>query len=111
MNAFLALWVMITPSVLDYQDRADLAITQGAVGFLLLGLAAYRLGKPRSPHWLSWANVALGLWLTVAPFLLLPSGTGDRAAYWNSGISGVLIALLGAASAVATRRGHATRRR
>ena len=40
---------------------------------------------------LSWTNVALGLWLAVAPFLLLYSGTS--AALWEDVIVGLLIAI------------------
>lgn len=110
VNAVLGLWLMITPSMFDYQGRAALAISQGVVGLLLLGSAGFRLAKPRSASWLSWLNVGLGLWLILAPFLLVNSGTDD-AAYWNSGITGAIVAALGLWSALSTRREHAQRRR
>lgn len=109
-NALLGLWLMITPSIFDYQDRPALAISQGVVGLLLLASAGFRLGKPRTPPWLSWLNVALGLWLTMAPFLLLSSSTDEAAAHWNSGIAGAVVVALGAWSAVSTQRGHARRK-
>lgn len=109
VNVVLGLWLMITPSILDYQDRTSLAISQGVIGLLLLGSAGFRLGKPRSAPWLNWVNVALGLWLIVAPFVLLTSSAGD-AAYWNSGITGAVVAALGVWSAVSTHRGHARRK-
>lgn len=110
VNAYLGLWLVSAPWVLDYQDRQGFAVSHVVVGLLLLTLGAYRLGKPRSAPWLSWINAALGLWLVLAPFVLLPSSSSTGPVHWNSVIIGVNIAALGVSSAVSTMRGHARRR-
>jgi peptidoglycan/LPS O-acetylase OafA/YrhL len=110
VKAYLGLWLLIAPWVLDYQDRQDFAVSHVVAGLLLLALGAYRLGKPRSAHWLSWLNAVVGLWLVLAPFVLLPSSSSTGPAYWNSVIIGIVVAALGVSAAVSTHRGHARRR-
>jgi len=46
--------------------------------------------QPRSPEWVSWTNVALGLWLAISAFVLSHS-TGD--AVTENVIAGLVAAL------------------
>jgi peptidoglycan/LPS O-acetylase OafA/YrhL len=110
VKAYLGLWLLIAPSVLDYQDQQGFVTSHVAAGLLLLALGAYRLGKPRSAPWLSWLNAAVGLWLVVTPFVLLPSSSSTGAASWISLIIGTVVAVLGVSAAVSTHRGHTRRR-
>ena len=43
-------------------------------------------------RWQDWANVVLGAWLTIAPFLLGTSS--DRNSTWNAVAVGVLVAVI-----------------
>jgi hypothetical protein len=110
VNAYLGLWLLIAPWVLDYQDRQAIAVIHVVAGLLLLALGPFRLGKPRSAPWLSWFNAFLGLWLVLTPFVLLPSSSSTRPAFWNSVILGSVVAVLGVSAPVSTHRRHARRR-
>jgi hypothetical protein len=104
LNALLAVWLFISPWVLNFGGVVDggsatgtaaMAMTAAwnawvlAVIVFILGIAAAR--SPRSgPEWL---NVLLGIWIFIAPwvlgFAMLP------AAAWNHWIVGAAIAIIG----------------
>ncbi|MER3537504.1 MAG: hypothetical protein C4298_05385 [Thermus sp.] len=46
----------------------------------------------RTAHWQDWANLVLGLWLLLSPWLL--GYTSLTNALWNSVIVGILVALM-----------------
>lgn len=52
--------------------------------------------------WITWVNVALGLWLLISPFTFGYSGSkGALAAFWNSVIVGLLIGAISLSEALA----------
>jgi hypothetical protein len=86
------IWLIVAPFILGYVDSA--AITNDViVGILLGGLSLVRLFSNFRPSWLSWANIVLGFWLIIAPFVL---GYTLAASQWNDIIVGIVVVALGA---------------
>ncbi|MFW6060073.1 MAG: SPW repeat protein [Phycisphaeraceae bacterium] len=97
-NIILGIWLIIAPFVLTYElPRA--VWNDVIVGFLVVIFAGSRLAALRHT-WLSWVNVVLGLWLIAAPFVL---GYFEPEAIWNDVILGIVVLILAAWSASATR--------
>ena len=100
INVFLivaGLWLMITAYAFPYQVGSPTRVIEFWTGVLVIGIALICAVKPSVSSWLSWVNVALGILLILAPFLL---GYANRnVALWNEIILGVIIVGLGAWSA------------
>ena len=85
--AVLGMWLMAAPVVLEYAGAA--AGSDQLVGALVVMFAVIGFGEPsRSAR---WANIPLGTWLLVAPWVL--SGT-TPASQWNDMAIGTAIILL-----------------
>lgn len=98
-NVFVGVWLFATPFVLDFAGNDLAAGNAGIVGLLVAMLAASRVMAGFVRTWLSWTNVALGVWIVVSPWVL---GTADVAAIrWSHLITGLVIAVLAATSAMA----------
>ena len=101
INLILGLWLIIAPFVLGFA-----AANRGsewnniAVGMIVAIIAAIRIWGGRSAGWLSWVNVALGLWLIISPWIYGNSGVASI--LWDDIIVGAIIVVLGAWSALAT---------
>lgn len=84
----LGVWLFLSPFILQYADAAVMAAWNSyilGVGVVLFAGAA--LYRPQL--WEEWVNLALGMWLIVAPFVL---GFDTHAlATWNHIIAGLLI--------------------
>ena len=90
------IWLIIAPFVLVYIDAA--AITNDiVVGIILISLVLIRLFSSFRPNWINWANIILGFWLIIAPFVL---GYTFATSQWNDIILGIVVVVLGAWSAV-----------
>src|SRR5215207_3520539 len=86
VNTLVGLWLMAAPAVLDYAGAAR--TNDRIVGPLAASFAVIAIWEVTRP--LRWANVALGVWLLVAPWLL----GADRAPLLNETAAGlVLIAM------------------
>ena len=83
LAALTGIWLMASPSVLDYADlaRANDRIL-GPVVASLATIAIWELTRP-----LRWVNVVLAAWLLIAPWLL----GHPPDARWNSLATGILI--------------------
>ena len=107
-NIIAGIWLIAAPFVLGYADFAEAALwNEIVVGAIVLVLAAVRVGNPARFTGLSWANLAVGLWLIAAPFVCGYTDVGR--AMWNDIIMGIIIAALAASSASMTnsfRRYH-----
>jgi hypothetical protein len=102
LNILLAIWVIISPFVLQLSLLGALwnnVLTGIAIGILAL----IRTAAPRQPGW-SWVNLILGIWLIISPFVL---GFMAGAGIWNNVILGIIIALVALGNA-STTRAHAT---
>ncbi len=100
VNVVLGAWLIIAPFVLGYisgQAYWNSILVGIAVGVIAL----IRVASPYGTQWLSWVNVALGVWLIIAPFVLNDTVS---AAYWNDVIVGAVIVLVALWSAMTATR-------
>lgn len=103
VNLLLGLWLVLSPWVLRYSNETTATWNQVLVGALVMVLAAVRAARPRATPQVSWANLVLGVWLAVAPFVLVEGpAAGDEPVYYNAVVSGLLVVLLAAFSAAVT---------
>jgi hypothetical protein len=112
---FLAgVWLVMAPYALNYQD-----LTTGFDGFwndIVVGVAvavvaAIRMVTPIRTAALSLVHVILGGWLIIAPFVLEYHLVADAGrATWNDIVVGLIVVLLGLASAALGFRGRRIRR-
>lgn len=84
INIFLGLWLMISPALLHFENKAS--SNNYIVGPLILTFAITALWEVnRSARFL---NIAGGLWLIVSPFTL---GFQSFTSIWLTLLSGILI--------------------
>lgn len=100
LNVIVGLWLVISPFALDYVGVGDAARNAAIVGLLVAVMAAVRAMSVFRQVWLSWANVVLGVWLIVSPWIL--GHDQVTAATWNHVITGLVIAVLAGISAMAS---------
>jgi hypothetical protein len=90
LNLALGLWMIASPWTLKYQDVATATGNAVILGILIAAVALFALFRVMA--WQEWANVALGIWLVISPWIL-----GFNAvvpAMWNAVIIGVVAAVL-----------------
>ncbi len=98
INLVLGIWLIISPFLLGHSDVSFW--NQIIVGLIIAVLAAIRAFGAYDAPWMSWVNVALGIWLIISPWVLGYSVVAS--ALWNDVIVGVLVIVLGAWSAMAS---------
>lgn len=95
-------WVVIAPFALGYADSGAFAFWNDIlVGAAIALLALPRVVRTRRAPWLSVANVVLGAWLVLAPFLVGYRET-TPAAVGNDVIMGIMVVILSGTSALLT---------
>lgn len=115
INVVAGLWLIIAPFVLGYDEIQAALWNDILVGIIIAAFAVARVAGPLMNPSLSWINALLGLWLIVAPFVLAYGGQVEafavegavgsaQTAMWNDIIVGVIILVLGAWSALSSRR-------
>jgi len=104
LNVLAGVWEILAPFILGYSAYATPTTNAIIVGLIVTVLAAVRFLGAYRAAWMSWVNAVLGVWLIVAPFILGYTGTPRT----NDIIIGIIIALLGAWSAMATRSAYPT---
>lgn len=104
INLIAGLWLIIAPWVLGYATGRSVT-NNVVVGVVVAVLAAIRFFGAYRAAGISWINVLLGLWMIVAPWVLHDVVS---AAYWNDVIVGIIIAVFGAWSAMASSRAPTT---
>jgi len=106
-NAVAGVWLFIAPFMLGYVNLQPAFWNDLVVGAAVFFLALARARVPLRNIGISWANVVIGLWLVLAPFLLqyqqYPAVANADAAVSNDVILGIIVALLAARSATAAR--------
>jgi len=102
LNVLAGIWLIISPFVLNYMG-ADAMWNPIVFGAIVAVLALARAGGAYRAEWLSWINMAIGIWLFISAFWLAHSSQAS----WNVGIMGVVVFILGAWSAAATNAGRA----
>jgi hypothetical protein len=78
------------------------------VGALIFVISLLCAVNPSASFWLSWVNVALGIWLILSPFLL--GYANLQLARWNEIVLGVIVVGLGVWSVLASRGQPSARR-
>jgi hypothetical protein len=87
----LALWLLISPWAVDFSFETAATSNAVVVGALLLALEVVTLSAFRT--WEEWANVLVGAWLIVSPFVLSVTSAGARVNFVVVGAVVVLLAL------------------
>ncbi|MBK79856.1 MAG: hypothetical protein CMQ43_02915 [Gammaproteobacteria bacterium] len=80
INAVAGVWLVIAPFALGYSAVSQALWNDLLVGTAVVVLALTRVVSPRHRPALSWVNILLGIWLIVAPFILLYGATAPTAA-------------------------------
>jgi hypothetical protein len=106
LNILAGLWMVIAPWALGHAIVEAAMWNSVLVGLAIAILAIVRLALPLQYEGVSWTNFALGFWLVMAPFFL--GFGGVVTAMWNHVIIGLIVLVLAAWSAVASRRGLGT---
>jgi len=105
VNVLAGIWLIISPWILGYSgsDAKWNPVVFGiAVGVLALG----RLTAARGTEWLSWLNMAIGVWLFISAFWLAHSSQAS----WNVGVLGVVVFVLAVLSLAAEGMSPTARR-
>lgn len=95
LNLVVGVWLIVSPWALGYASLPSALWNTLLVGVLVALLAGYRLVRGWA-LWAAWAEVALGVWLWIAPMALgysnasLP-GAGPASA--NGYVFGTLVAV------------------
>jgi hypothetical protein len=100
LNVIAGIWLIISPFVLGYTS-ADARWNPIVFGVIAGVFALARLAGVDRTAGLSILNMAIGCWLFISAFWLAHSSVAS----WNVGILGVVVFVLGAWSAAATRAG------
>jgi SPW repeat len=105
INAILGVWLMVSPWVYGYVVTArNTAWNSIVVGLLVVIFGSLRYRSPHNRVGLSWANVALGAWTVLSPWIY--SYTSDIGPLWNSVIVGCVVMALAIWSGSATVTEH-----
>lgn len=103
--ALAGLWLLISAFVI--QPLPEGAMWNNViVGILVGAMALIRAFGAFDAAWLSWANVVLGFWVLISPWVMGFSHLPEP--LWNNVITGIIIVGLAAWSASVT---HAAERR
>lgn len=89
LSAALGLWLMAAPDVFGLARQAPASDSDHVVGALVVVFAVIAWAEVARP--VRFLNVALGVWLVVASWVLMG---GTEVSRWNSAAVGIAIALL-----------------
>jgi hypothetical protein len=88
-NAVLGVWLIFSPMILGFQSDLTSVVNAVLVGILLLAAA---LGAIFVPHaWEEWTESALGLWLTISPWVI---GSTAQSAKASAVVTGLVVLTL-----------------
>jgi hypothetical protein len=105
INLVLGIWLIISPWIYGYATTARNAMASSIiVGILVLIFGILRYNAPHSRTVLSWANLILGIWTLLSPWIF--SFMTSTAYITNSVVVGILIAALAIWSGSATIAEH-----
>jgi hypothetical protein len=89
----LGAWVLYAPFMRDELSVSVATLWNYlAVGGCVVMLAVMRIVFVREAGIFRWAHLLLGLWMIASPWVF--EYVGEEAAFWNSAVSGALIAVL-----------------
>ena len=82
--ALVGLWLMVSPSVLEYGEPARTnSLIAGPIAVSMAVIAIWEIGRS-----LRWVNVLIGVWLLIAPLIL----GFETESLVNSMVAGALLA-------------------
>lgn len=103
-----AIWLFISPWVLNYGDAAGWNSTICAVVVAILALIRIGGGERAAAiSQIDWLNALIGIWLIISPWFL--TGYVDNGDKWSTVIMGAIILVFSAASefmGMGTREQH-----
>jgi hypothetical protein len=95
INVLLGIWVIISPFILQFARLPAVMWNNVVIGVVVALLALIRSSLPRQSGW-SLANVILGIWMIISPFVL---GVMTTTVLWNNIVLGIVIALVAVGNA------------
>lgn len=102
----LGAWTVAMPYALQFWLYEGVRINDVVCGFLIVGWAITELVLSPTYRWSGLANVVLGLWLAVSPFVF--GATASGAAVFGNIATGLIVAVLALGSvAGGWRNNHA----
>jgi len=104
LDVLAAIWLFISAFVVA--GGPTMAWNNIVLGVIVFILAACRAFGAYRQAWISWVNAVLGIWVVIAPWVLL--GTPSRAIIWNNVITGAVVIVFAIWSAAATNTGSDT---
>jgi hypothetical protein len=99
-NILAGIWLVIAPFALHYGSVDTPLWNDIVLGIAIFILAMVRLSAPLAHAGVSWVNFVLGLWLIVAPFVLLYA---PGPAIFNDIFVGIAVIILASWSAMAAK--------
>lgn len=106
LNVLAGIWLIIAPFVLGYHG-SDPIWNDVVFGAIVAVLALVRVSGAYRASALSWINALIGVWLFISAFWLDKSSTAAT----NDIILGIIVFVLGLASASASEQAKAWYRR
>lgn len=103
INLLAGIWLIVAPFVLGYSG-GDPYWNDIAFGAIVALLALARVSGAYRSSWMSWLNALIGVWIFIAAFWLDATATAGI----NDVILGIVVFVLGVASATATDEAMAT---
>ena len=101
VNLVLAVCLFVSPWVIGFATETAPAWNAWVVGLVLVFLAAATLSE--FAEWEEWANMTLGFWLVICPWML--AFMGNVNAMWTHIVIGALVTALSAWAVWASRQG------
>jgi len=93
LRLLLGLWIVDAPFLRPELSSGPATVwNQAVVGGCVVMLATMRMIFIREAGIFRWAHLLLGSWMMASPWIL--DYAGEEAAFWNSSVTGALIAVL-----------------
>ena len=100
VNLILAVWLFISPWVLNFAGQQTPSWDAWIVGVVVAVLSIAALTQVQV--WEEWINLLLGAWLFISPWVL--GFSSDATISWNAWIVGILIFLVAASEISGVRQ-------
>jgi hypothetical protein len=102
LNFAAAVWLIISPWVLGFNDFTAMTWNLVISGAVVLLFSGVRLWGTNAISSLSWINAAIGVWVFISPWVFGDSAVASI--LWDCVITGAVVFLLGAWSAMVSER-------
>ncbi len=104
LNAIAGIWLIISPFLIGYTANGAATWNSIIIGAIVLILGWIRAANLLANPGLSWINAILGIWMMIAPLALVGAAAAAvaHATYTNDIIVGIIVLVLGIASAAAS---------